>query len=237
MKGATWIQGCGKRLKRRVCLSRTVRRRECLRPLAWPTSCPTHRGQSLSPARTVPLRRGWLARSCSSPRRRRLGPLLLAVQALDAAHPRRRHRQLPVNRPHCPVNDMLRDGMHQTAIHTGLAPYRPKSLARRRHAGSRYPPGNDGKDIADGPFRRVRRARRGGRLDPGPRHQAGPALAGGIPAARWGRRPVRAPRCDRARPTTRLPGAAGRSGPVPAPQPGRRRASGCQDRSRRGWRR
>ena len=48
--------------------------------------------------------------------------------------------QLPINRPHCPVNDMLRDGMHQTAIHTGLAPYRPNSidggepLARRRRA-------------------------------------------------------------------------------------------------------
>jgi catalase len=36
--------------------------------------------------------------------------------------------QLPVNRPHCPVNDMLRDGMHQTEVHTGLAPYRPNSL-------------------------------------------------------------------------------------------------------------
>jgi catalase len=36
--------------------------------------------------------------------------------------------QLPINRPHCPVNDMLRDGMHQTAIHTGLAPYRPNSV-------------------------------------------------------------------------------------------------------------
>ncbi|MCW2495643.1 catalase [Jatrophihabitans sp.] len=36
--------------------------------------------------------------------------------------------QLPINRPHCPVNDMLRDGMHQQAIHTGLAPYRPNSL-------------------------------------------------------------------------------------------------------------
>ena len=36
--------------------------------------------------------------------------------------------QLPVNQPHCPVNDMLRDGMHQTAIHTGIAPYRPNSL-------------------------------------------------------------------------------------------------------------
>jgi catalase len=36
--------------------------------------------------------------------------------------------QLPINRPHCPVNDMLRDGMHQTAIHTGLAPYYPNSI-------------------------------------------------------------------------------------------------------------
>lgn len=36
--------------------------------------------------------------------------------------------QLPINRPHCPVNDMLRDGMHQTAIHTGTAPYHPNSI-------------------------------------------------------------------------------------------------------------
>jgi catalase len=36
--------------------------------------------------------------------------------------------QLPINRPQCPVNDMLRDGMHQNAIHTGVAPYRPNSL-------------------------------------------------------------------------------------------------------------
>jgi catalase len=36
--------------------------------------------------------------------------------------------QLPINRPHCPVNDMLREGMHQTAVHTGLAPYRPNSI-------------------------------------------------------------------------------------------------------------
>jgi catalase len=36
--------------------------------------------------------------------------------------------QLPINRPHCPVNDMLRDGMHQTAVHTGLAPYRPNRI-------------------------------------------------------------------------------------------------------------
>ncbi|MEU3059689.1 catalase [Streptomyces subrutilus] len=36
--------------------------------------------------------------------------------------------QIPINRPHAPVNDMLRDGAHQTAVHTGVAPYRPNSL-------------------------------------------------------------------------------------------------------------
>ncbi|MDI5972796.1 catalase [Streptomyces sp. SL13] len=36
--------------------------------------------------------------------------------------------QLPINRTHIPVNDMLRDGMHQTAVHRGVAPYRPNSL-------------------------------------------------------------------------------------------------------------
>jgi catalase len=36
--------------------------------------------------------------------------------------------QLPINRPQCPVNDMLRDGMHQTAVHKGLAPYQPNSI-------------------------------------------------------------------------------------------------------------
>jgi catalase len=50
--------------------------------------------------------------------------------------------QLPINRPHCPVNDMLRDGMHQTAIHTGTAAYHPNSidgdeplLADEKHGG------------------------------------------------------------------------------------------------------
>jgi catalase len=36
--------------------------------------------------------------------------------------------QLPINRTHAPVNDMLRDGMHQTAVHSGVAPYHPNSL-------------------------------------------------------------------------------------------------------------
>jgi catalase len=36
--------------------------------------------------------------------------------------------QLPINRAHCPVNDMLRDGMHQTAIHDGISPYLPNGI-------------------------------------------------------------------------------------------------------------
>ncbi|WP_067858784.1 catalase [Nocardia shimofusensis] len=36
--------------------------------------------------------------------------------------------QLPINRPHTEINDMLRDGMHQTAVHAGVAPYHPNSL-------------------------------------------------------------------------------------------------------------
>jgi catalase len=35
---------------------------------------------------------------------------------------------IPINRPHAPVNDMLRDGFHQHAVHVGVAPYRPNSL-------------------------------------------------------------------------------------------------------------
>jgi catalase len=37
--------------------------------------------------------------------------------------------QLPINRPHAPVNDNLRDGMHQTALHEGVVAYAPNSLA------------------------------------------------------------------------------------------------------------
>ncbi|HYN29636.1 MAG TPA: catalase [Dermatophilaceae bacterium] len=36
--------------------------------------------------------------------------------------------QIPINRPHAPVNDMLRDGFHQHAVHSGVAPYKPNSL-------------------------------------------------------------------------------------------------------------
>lgn len=36
--------------------------------------------------------------------------------------------QIPINRPHAPVNDMLRDGLHQHAVHAGVAPYKPNAL-------------------------------------------------------------------------------------------------------------
>lgn len=36
--------------------------------------------------------------------------------------------QIPINRPHAPVNDMLRDGFHQHGVHPGNAPYRPNSI-------------------------------------------------------------------------------------------------------------
>ena len=36
--------------------------------------------------------------------------------------------QIPINRPHAPVNDMFRDGFHQNAVHGGVAPYKPNSL-------------------------------------------------------------------------------------------------------------
>ncbi|MCW2735760.1 catalase [Nocardioides sp.] len=36
--------------------------------------------------------------------------------------------QIPINRPHAPVNDNHRDGFHQQAVHGGVAPYSPSSL-------------------------------------------------------------------------------------------------------------
>ena len=36
--------------------------------------------------------------------------------------------QLPINRAHAQINDNLRDGLHQDAVHGGVAPYRPNSL-------------------------------------------------------------------------------------------------------------
>ncbi|MEU2348143.1 catalase [Modestobacter sp. NPDC049651] len=45
--------------------------------------------------------------------------------------------QIPVNRPHAPVNDNTRDGFHQDAVHQGLAPYTPNSV----DDGSPFPAG------------------------------------------------------------------------------------------------
>ena len=36
--------------------------------------------------------------------------------------------QLPINRAHAPINDMLRDGYGQQGDHSGVAPYQPNSL-------------------------------------------------------------------------------------------------------------
>ncbi|MFD8639291.1 catalase [Streptomyces zaomyceticus] len=55
--------------------------------------------------------------------------------------------QIPINRPHAPVNDMLRDGMHQTAVHTGVAPYRPNSL----DGGCPFVAGSDTSAFAESP--------------------------------------------------------------------------------------
>ena len=44
--------------------------------------------------------------------------------------------QIPINRPHAPVNDNTRDGFHQQAVHTGQAPYTPNSV----DGGAPFPP-------------------------------------------------------------------------------------------------
>ncbi|MGC5031362.1 catalase [Micromonospora sp. DT229] len=55
--------------------------------------------------------------------------------------------QIPINRPHAAVNDMLRDGFHQQAIHAGVAPYRPNSL----DGGNPFPAGVDDHPFIDVP--------------------------------------------------------------------------------------
>ncbi|WP_341720941.1 catalase [Micromonospora sp. FIMYZ51] len=57
--------------------------------------------------------------------------------------------QIPINRPHAPVNDMLRDGFHQQAVHAGVAPYRPNSL----DGGNPFPAGDDDHPFVDLPVR------------------------------------------------------------------------------------
>jgi catalase len=57
--------------------------------------------------------------------------------------------QIPVNRPHAPVNDMLRDGLHQQAVHGGVAPYKPNSL----DGGCPFFAGADDRAFVDTPVR------------------------------------------------------------------------------------
>ncbi|MEU2614805.1 catalase [Micromonospora sp. NPDC007271] len=57
--------------------------------------------------------------------------------------------QIPINRPHAPVNDMLRDGFHQDAVHAGVAPYRPNSL----DGGNPFRAGDDDHAFVDVPVR------------------------------------------------------------------------------------
>ncbi|WFE53694.1 catalase [Micromonospora sp. WMMD1155] len=55
--------------------------------------------------------------------------------------------QIPINRPHAAVNDMLRDGFHQHAVHAGVAPYRPNSL----DGGNPFPAGDAEQAFVDVP--------------------------------------------------------------------------------------
>ncbi|NES31587.1 catalase [Micromonospora terminaliae] len=55
--------------------------------------------------------------------------------------------QIPINRPHAEVNDMLRDGFHQHAVHAGVAPYRPNSL----DGGNPFPAGDRENAFVDTP--------------------------------------------------------------------------------------
>lgn len=91
------------------------------------------------------------------------------------AHPARWPRLRPAaDQPHPrPVNDMLRAGMRRTAVHRGVAPYRPNSLdggcpgmAAGRPDRRRRTPDLDG-------IRSVRQSSPGHRHGP-PRHRPGP---------------------------------------------------------------
>ncbi|SDY36622.1 catalase [Modestobacter sp. DSM 44400] len=55
--------------------------------------------------------------------------------------------QIPINRPHAPVNSMLRDGWHQDGVQAGVAPYRPNSL----DGGNPFPAGADSSAFIDVP--------------------------------------------------------------------------------------
>ncbi len=55
--------------------------------------------------------------------------------------------QIPINRPHVPVNDNYRDGWHQDAVHSGVAPYNPNTM----DAGNPLPAGPGARPFIDVP--------------------------------------------------------------------------------------
>ncbi len=57
--------------------------------------------------------------------------------------------QIPINRPHAPVNDMFRDGFHQHGDHVGVAPYKPNTL----DGGCPFHAGADDRAFQDLPVR------------------------------------------------------------------------------------
>ena len=135
--------------------------------------------------------------------------------------------QIPINRPHAPVNDNTRDGFHQQAVHTGLAPYTPNSV----DDGVPFP-----SDWAEGGYVHVPRHVEGDVVPRRPGVVRRPLLAAGAvlrepdqrrAAARHRRVHLRARQVLRAGHQGARPHRArqARRGPVHA---GRRSASGCR---------
>ncbi|MGD7002682.1 catalase [Corynebacterium halotolerans] len=56
--------------------------------------------------------------------------------------------QIPINRPHAPVNDMFREGYHQAAVHKGSGAYHPNSL----DGGNPFPASEDEGALIDIPM-------------------------------------------------------------------------------------
>ncbi|GAA4982532.1 hypothetical protein GCM10025734_03860 [Kitasatospora paranensis] len=86
--------------------------------------------------------------------------------------------QIPINRTHAPVNDMLRDGFHQDAVHTGVAPYKPNSST----AAAPSSPGAPTTPSSNTPPRSPPPPRCGRRRPPSPTTSASPGCSGSASA-------------------------------------------------------
>ena len=142
--------------------------------------------------------------------------------------------QIPINRPHAPVNDNFRDGFMQQAVHHGRTPYLPNAvgggcpfLAGAEDGGYIHVP----RMVAgrQGPRARARRRVRPGDavLEQHDRGRAGPHRRRLHVRARQGRGPGR----------RRADGAAPRPGRRRARPPGRHRARASRAERRGGRRR